>query len=314
MKRIFVIFLLLLYITQTACARSSPEQSPVQKGLYKVTLSSTAENQQFFKDIVPMQPREIKEDVLEQSYMKNFCLGEMSINANTVATQYIPTQGMWEVYSSKDDSVEYRKHQFSESFTIGAKDDGVLALYNGLLNEQNLIQFAQEYVNLYIKDPDFSKYTPYVSTFVSLTDESSAWGETKEYFYLANSKQERVVFYDIRFKTFSNGIATSDYINVLCDSSGNITWVKYMDCNTDWSVITINHKTVTDSLIFFFEQYMDDEYKLASYEMNSQSLNYNFEKNKIQLSNALTLNLETTNSVGEKTVFSTLCNVYIDIV
>lgn len=312
MKKLFALAILLLCIATTACARSVPKQSNSTKDLYEIVLSAATENQQIFKNITPTQPNQVEENMFEVPYTKDFYIGDKQINANIVGTQYTPGKGIYEIYLSKDGAVEYRIHQKSKSFMIAKKDDGVLATYDTTLTETNLIQFAQSHIRLYIKDIDFSKYESGISTFVIVSGENSAWGETEKSFYLSNSEHELVRSYDVTFRTLSNGIATGDHIKVHCDSNGNIMWVKYVESDADWSAVTIDHEVVKESLDVFFEQYVHEQYKLIEYEINTQSLSYNFEENKVQLSVTLELTLGSLHDSGEKSTFQMLCKVHLD--
>lgn len=122
---------------------------------------------------------------------KTICIllsGHMSLTNDTIEVEDIFYQDILE--SQIDQAV-------APSLSSLIQANNALAQYNMTLTEKNLIQFAQEYICLYIKDVDFSKYDPRISTFVSISGENSAWGETKESFYLANSEHERVMSYDV---------------------------------------------------------------------------------------------------------------------
>ena len=300
MKKLIFIILIITSILSVSCNED-------HDNVYEVKLTMGIEGGIFKSSSEIYEIDDVTTNVTVDSEEKVINVGNCKINAKLMEERTYKNSGKQYIYQSNDGNIRYGLSETSDSFYIAAQNDVNLSEYDeDNLTEEKLINHVKSYIDKYIGKDDIAQYTYSCSTSVITVNDESAWRENKSGFYISDSKNEHIVYYNMEFIKYVNGIQTADRIEVQSDNYGNIKRFYFNKYDADWSSVAVDQTKVNESLESFLNRNINSEYDIVSYEIQKQYLTYMQSKIYLSVDVEVTLN-------GHDNEFVVLCPLRISV-
>lgn len=300
MKKLIFIILIITSILSVSCNED-------HDNVYEVKLTMGIEGGIFKSSSEIYEIDDVTTNVTVDSEEKVINVGNCKINAKLMEERTYKNSGKQYIYQSNDGNIRYGVSETSDSFYIAAQNDVSLSEYDeDNLTEEKLINHVKSYIDKYIGKDYIAQYTYSCSTSVITVNDESAWRENKSGFYISDSKNEHIVYYNMEFIKYVNGIQTADRIEVQSDNYGNIKRFYFNKYDADWSSVAVDQTKVNESLESFLNRNINSEYDIVSYEIQKQYLTYMQSKIYLSVDVGVTLN-------GNDNEFVVLCPLRISV-
>ncbi len=284
MKKLIFIILIITSILSVSCNED-------HDNVYEVKLTMGIEGGIFKSSSEIYEIDDVTTNVTVDSEEKVINVGNCKINAKLMEERTYKNSGKQYIYQSNDGNIRYGLSETSDSFYIAAQNDVNLSEYDeDNLTEEKLINHVKSYIDKYIGKDYIAQYTYSCSTSVITVNDESAWRENKSGFYISDSKNEQIVYYNMEFIKYVNGMQTADRIEVQCDNYGNVKRFYFNKYDADWSSVTVDQTKVIESLESFLNRNINSEYDIVSYEIQKQYLTYMQSKIYLSVDVGVTLN------------------------
>lgn len=284
MKKLIFIILIITSILSVSCNED-------RDNVYEVKLTMGIEGGIFKSSSEIYEIDDVTTNVTVDSEEKVINVGNCKINAKLMEERTYKNSGKQYIYQSNDGNIRYGVSETSDSFYIAAQNDVSLSEYDeDNLTEEKLINHVKSYIDKYIGKDYIAQYTYSCSTSVITVNDESAWRENKSGFYISDSKNEHIVYYNMEFIKYVNGIQTADRIEVQSDNYGNIKRFYFNKYDADWSSVAVDQTKVNESLESFLNRNINSEYDIVSYEIQKQYLTYMQSKIYLSVDVGVTLN------------------------
>lgn len=218
----------------------------------------------------------IYEEIIENQSKIMINIGENKNKVEVFQTKikYLGNNNITDVFISLDGNVEYTIGRNNSFWSINSLNNTVLRKYPfEELTEKKLIDLIEEYILYFWGNVNLDKYTINCKTSITVQRTDTAWGETKEYFFIPENRKETTInYFMFDFAVYSKGIETQDKIKVICNGDGDITSLSYWCSNIDWDRFEFNMEEIDSEANIFLTEVLADGINLKSQNIISKTL------------------------------------------
>lgn len=243
-----------------------------------------------FKDSMIYPEIEEKEVKTEDSEKSKIRIGVCEVDGYQTKIMY-SGRAIIDEYRSENEEYIYQIERDGNSFSVQAQNSAILQefLYEKL-SEEALLKQIKDYILFYVPDAQLQNYTLSCDTRIIIQGPDSAWGDNKNFFYLADKEaNETVLYYAYEFRMFNQELKTPDCITVRCDENGNILSIAYHDYGIDWDTVNIDMTSIRERTNTFISGAISDGYALKDCTFSSESLDFFDSKIRVTIRCELTL-------------------------